>query len=165
MDIATTTDELLIRPSRAYHLLGLTFLIGFGGASLAYAAGILFLIEWPAHVTGWQKALFAGAPMLFGVALAWWVLEGRQPFRFDRARGQLFDGPRPRCPLDAIAAVVVRRDEGESSDYYALDLALTDGQTITLHRNLWSLDTDPAATRAKARQLADFLHVQVQEKW
>jgi hypothetical protein len=100
-------------------------------------------------------------PLLFAAVLASMAWENARPFILDRARGVLIDRGRPVLSLDVVRAVAVRRDSGESGDYFAIDLVLDNGRTFCLRRDWWPMDQAEADARERAAPIARYLGVEL----
>ena len=149
----------VIEPPAGSRLVGYGLLAVFGGAAVVYSVGIGFVIDWPDDMPWWKLALIVVMPLVFAAVLASMAWENGRPLILDRGRAMLLDRGRNVLSLDAVRAVAVRREPGETCDYFAIALVLQGGPTFGLRRHWWPMDELESVALARAVPIAQYLGV------
>lgn len=155
-------DQLVLQPNVATLTCGYFFVTIFGGSAVVYSVGVASAAI-RNNFLWWETALVVGMPLLFAAVLVSWVWDNRKPFLFDRKQGFLFDGTRPILSLDAVQAVALRKDPGETADFFPIDLVLAKGKTFTPRRHWWAMDSDQEVALARAELIAEYLGVELRD--
>jgi hypothetical protein len=120
-----------------------------------------FCMDWPGEMPWWEFAFVVGMPLVFAAVLASMAWENQRPFILDRGRGVLLDHGRPVLSLDAVRAVAVRVDPGETCTFFAIDLVLENGRTFCLRRYWWPMDEQESTALGRAAPIAHYLGVEL----